>query len=58
MILEYLTIGEKDMFFINREKERNSFKSNYEKNTKNRFFRIITYSPEFLCRTVHQFCGQ
>lgn len=23
-----------------------------------RFFRIITYSPEFLCRTVHQFCGQ
>ena len=25
---------------------------------ENGFFRIITYSPEFLCRTVHQFCGQ
>ena len=29
-----------------------------EINKENGFFRIITYSPEFLCRTVHQFCGQ
>ena len=35
-----IILGEKDMFFINRENERNSFKSNYENNIKNNISQV------------------